>query len=118
MLLSRPFGNKRYHCKRLETAKAPKEECSNCDKMLHQSTIYRHKTEEKSFEHYDIPVKTWDASQKELLSLTKKLKANRYAFVSGVSGKPTYVDIPKELADGVKRMEPQDVAHILLSKEM
>jgi len=42
--------------------------------------------------------------------------SNRYLMVSGLSGKPTYVDIPNDVVAWMKKMDPQQVANILLKK--
>lgn len=44
--------------------------------------------------------------------------SNRYAIVSALFWKSTFVDIPNDVVDTMKRMDPQEVANILLSKEM
>lgn len=43
--------------------------------------------------------------------------SNQYSFVSGIQGKLTYVDIPNNIVNAMKQMDPQDVSNILLSKE-
>ena len=47
-----------------------------------------------------------------------KRSADRLMAVGRSSVKPTYVDIPNDIVDAMKRMNPQKVANILLSKEM
>jgi hypothetical protein len=36
----------------------------------------------------------------------------------GLMDEPTYIGIPNDIVDAMKRMDPQEVANILLSKEM
>jgi hypothetical protein len=43
-------------------------------------------------------------------------KANNNIMVSGLSGKPTYVDIPNDIVDLMKKMDPRQVADILIKK--
>jgi len=35
--------HRKYHCKRLQTEKIPREECLNCGKMVHKTTLGRHR---------------------------------------------------------------------------
>jgi len=51
-------------------------------------------------------------------SCCKLSKANNNIMVSGLSGKPTYVDIPNDIVDLMKKMDPRQVANILRTKEM
>lgn len=39
--------------------------------------------------------------------------SNWYAIVGGLSGKPTYVDIPNGIVEVMKWMDPQEVANSL-----
>lgn len=34
--------HQRYHCKNLQTQKMPKDQCPNCSKLLHRTTVYKH----------------------------------------------------------------------------
>lgn len=73
----------------------------------------------KSIE-YDIPWYNMGCGYKGVLEQSCKKQnkiSNQYASVSGIQGKPTYVDIPNNIVDTMKQMYPQDVSNILLSKE-
>jgi len=48
----------------------------------------------------------------------KLRSADRLIVVGGSSVKPTYVDIPNDIVDAMKRIDPQEFANILFSKEM
>ena len=41
--LNRLKGHRKYNCKNLETERLPKESCPECGKMLHKTTVYKHK---------------------------------------------------------------------------
>ena len=44
-------------------------------------------------------------------------KVNDYIMVSGLSGKPSYADIPNDIVDLMKKMDPRLVAGIVFKIE-
>jgi len=49
---------------------------------------------------------------------SKRRASDRFMTVGYSSCKPTYADIPNDIADAMRRVEPQEVANIFFSKEM
>ena len=56
----------------------------------------------------------WQSDKKGRCSEIRK--ANNNIMVSGLSGKPTNVDIPNDIVDLIKIMDPHQVSDILIKK--
>jgi len=52
------------------------------------------------------------------LETEKKHTKRRMPRMRQNGKQPTYVDIPNDIVDAMKRMDPREVANILFSKEM
>jgi len=58
-----------------------------------------------------------EQSSKKPKRCEQLLASDRSMTVGYSSCKPTYADIPKDIVDAMKRVEPQEVADIFFSKK-
>ena len=58
--------HRKYSCKNLETERLPKESCPECGKMLHKTTVYKHKKMAVRNQSRKILIKQCDQQYNEM----------------------------------------------------